>query len=197
MVLIQILQVAICSARMTAPDVDRPALPAFASIRSWLAPDWSPANRHCRLAGDLSTWMFRSWASAIESNGGYANRQRHRRIPKIATCRSMRGQRLRRFIAPNGGVLSPRSFGWCGDFDLAEEVAQEAFAAAVQDWPSRAFQSSRAAWIIQTARHKAIDRTRRKATSCRDHSQPGGHRRDSDGAESDADGGEISDDRFG
>src|SRR5262245_24094132 len=50
-----------------------------------------------------------------------------------------------------------------GDFDVAEEAAQEAFAAAVNDWPASGIPESPRAWIIQTARHKAIDRIRRRA----------------------------------
>src|SRR5215510_11293916 len=49
-----------------------------------------------------------------------------------------------------------------GDFDLAEEVAQEAFAAAVDQWPVTGLPEFPRAWIIQTARHKAIDRIRRR-----------------------------------
>ncbi len=52
-----------------------------------------------------------------------------------------------------------RSFG---DFDLAEETAQEAFAAALDQWRVSGIPESPAAWIIQTARHKAIDRIRRR-----------------------------------
>jgi RNA polymerase sigma-70 factor (ECF subfamily) len=52
-----------------------------------------------------------------------------------------------------------RSFG---DFDLAEEAAQEAFAAAVDQWRDAGVPDSPPAWIIQTARHKAIDRIRRQ-----------------------------------
>lgn len=52
-----------------------------------------------------------------------------------------------------------RSFG---DFDLAEEAAQEAFAAAVDQWRDSGVPDSPPAWIIQTARHKAIDRLRRQ-----------------------------------
>jgi len=52
-----------------------------------------------------------------------------------------------------------RSFG---DFDVAEEAAQDAFAAAVNQWPAEGVPSSPAAWIIQTAKHKAIDRLRRQ-----------------------------------
>jgi RNA polymerase sigma-70 factor (ECF subfamily) len=50
-----------------------------------------------------------------------------------------------------------------GDFDLAEEAAQEAFAAAVDQWRVSGVPESPRAWIIQTARHKAIDRIRRRA----------------------------------
>jgi RNA polymerase sigma-70 factor (ECF subfamily) len=48
------------------------------------------------------------------------------------------------------------------DFDLAEEAAQEAFAVAVDQWPVSGIPDSPRAWIIQTARHKAIDRIRRR-----------------------------------
>jgi RNA polymerase sigma-70 factor, ECF subfamily len=49
------------------------------------------------------------------------------------------------------------------DFDVAEEAAQEAFAAAVDQWPVSGVPALPRAWIIQTARHKAIDRIRRQA----------------------------------
>src|SRR5438552_11472403 len=49
-----------------------------------------------------------------------------------------------------------------GDFDVAEESAQEAFAAAVDQWRVSGVPESPRAWIIQTARHKAIDRIRRR-----------------------------------
>ena len=45
---------------------------------------------------------------------------------------------------------------------MAEEAAQEAFAAAVDQWRASGVPDSRRAWIIQTARHKAIDRIRRQ-----------------------------------
>jgi len=49
-----------------------------------------------------------------------------------------------------------------GDFDLAEECAQEAFAAAVDQWEASGVPEAPRAWVIQTARHKAIDRIRRR-----------------------------------
>jgi RNA polymerase sigma-70 factor (ECF subfamily) len=49
-----------------------------------------------------------------------------------------------------------------GDFDVAEEAAQEAFAVAVHQWRASGVPEFPRAWIIQTARHKAIDRIRRR-----------------------------------
>jgi RNA polymerase sigma-70 factor (ECF subfamily) len=49
-----------------------------------------------------------------------------------------------------------------GDFDAAEEAAQEAFSVAVAEWRRSGVPDSPRAWIIQTARHKAIDRIRRR-----------------------------------
>jgi len=49
-----------------------------------------------------------------------------------------------------------------GDFDLAEESAQEAFAAAVEQWGADGVPEFPRAWIIRTARNKAIDRLRRQ-----------------------------------
>ncbi len=49
-----------------------------------------------------------------------------------------------------------------GDFDLAEDSVQEAFTTAVSQWKNTGVPDSPRAWIIQTARHKAIDRIRRR-----------------------------------
>jgi len=48
-----------------------------------------------------------------------------------------------------------------GDFEVAEEAAQEAFTAAVDQWRSSGVPEFPRAWIVQTARYKAIDRIRR------------------------------------
>ena len=50
-----------------------------------------------------------------------------------------------------------------GDFQVAEDAAQEAFTAAVDQWRTSGVPESPRAWIIQTARHKAIDHIRRRA----------------------------------
>ena len=58
-----------------------------------------------------------------------------------------------------------------GDIDLAEEAVQDAFAAAVQRWPSAGLPPSPAGWIITTARNRAVDRLRREASRAERHIQ--------------------------
>ena len=48
-----------------------------------------------------------------------------------------------------------------GDFDLAEEAVQDAFLVALERWPERGVPENPGAWIVTTARNKAIDRIRR------------------------------------
>ncbi len=52
--------------------------------------------------------------------------------------------------------------GFLGDFDLAEEAAQEAFAIAADRWPHDGIPNNPRAWLITTARNKATDRIRRE-----------------------------------
>jgi RNA polymerase sigma-70 factor, ECF subfamily len=49
-----------------------------------------------------------------------------------------------------------------GDFDLAEEAVQEAFIIALERWPSDGLPDNPGAWIVRTARNRAIDRLRRE-----------------------------------
>jgi RNA polymerase sigma-70 factor (ECF subfamily) len=63
------------------------------------------------------------------------------------------------------GRIVAALIGLVGDFDLAEESAQEAFTAAVDQWRVSGVPEFPRAWIIQTARHKAIDRIRSKIRS--------------------------------
>ncbi len=50
-----------------------------------------------------------------------------------------------------------------GDFDVAEEALQDAVAVAVEQWPVAGTPANPASWLVSTARHKAIDRIRRRA----------------------------------
>jgi len=54
--------------------------------------------------------------------------------------------------------------GFLGDFDLAEEAAQEAFAIAAERWPRDGMPTNPSAWLITTARNRAINRIRRDRT---------------------------------
>ncbi|QEC46916.1 RNA polymerase subunit sigma-24 [Baekduia soli] len=54
--------------------------------------------------------------------------------------------------------------GLLGDFDLAEEAAQEAFTIAAERWPRDGVPASPASWLVATGRNRAIDRMRRERT---------------------------------
>jgi RNA polymerase sigma-70 factor (ECF subfamily) len=66
------------------------------------------------------------------------------------------------YRAEAGRILAT-VIGAVGDFDLAEEVVQEAFTAALEQWPSQGSPENPHAWLVATAKHKAIDRLRRRS----------------------------------
>ncbi len=57
--------------------------------------------------------------------------------------------------------------GLLGDFDLAEETAQEAFAVAAERWPLEGIPRNPRAWLTTTARNRAVDRIRREQVLAR------------------------------
>jgi RNA polymerase sigma-70 factor (ECF subfamily) len=65
------------------------------------------------------------------------------------------------FRAEHGRILATL-IRVLGDFDVAEDALQEAFAAALEQWPAAGTPANPVAWLIGTARHKAIDRLRRR-----------------------------------
>lgn len=67
------------------------------------------------------------------------------------------------FRAEWGRVLASL-VGFLGDFDKAEEAAQEAFAIAAQRWPASGVPANPGAWLVTTARNWAIDQIRRERT---------------------------------
>jgi len=77
--------------------------------------------------------------------------------------------------AVNLGTLHRREYGRIlasliravGDFDLAEDALQEAFAAALAQWPAQGPPQHPVAWLLTTARHKAIDQRRRQVLADR------------------------------
>jgi RNA polymerase sigma-70 factor, ECF subfamily len=60
------------------------------------------------------------------------------------------------------GRLVATLVGFCGDVDVAEDAAQEAFAAAARRWPVDGEPDSPRAWLVTTAKHAAVDRLRRE-----------------------------------
>ena len=62
------------------------------------------------------------------------------------------------------GKVLAALIGFLGDFDLAEEATQEAFAIAAERWPRDGIPDSPVAWLVTTARNRAINRIRRDRT---------------------------------
>ena len=65
------------------------------------------------------------------------------------------------FRAEHGRILATL-IRLLGDIDVAEEALQEAFAAALEQWPVAGTPANPVAWLVSTGRHKAIDRLRRR-----------------------------------
>jgi RNA polymerase sigma-70 factor (ECF subfamily) len=61
--------------------------------------------------------------------------------------------------------------GFLGDIDAAEEAVQDAFTAAAARWPSEGLPPNPGAWVVTTARHRAIDRLRRESVRDERHAQ--------------------------
>jgi RNA polymerase sigma-70 factor (ECF subfamily) len=73
-------------------------------------------------------------------------------------------EELDRVFRDEWGRVLAALIGFLGDFDLAEEAAQEAFATAAARWPREGTPSNPRAWLVTTARNRAIDRIRRSRT---------------------------------
>ncbi len=71
---------------------------------------------------------------------------------------------LDRVFREEWGRVLAGLIGFLGDFDLAEEAAQEAFAIAAERWPREGTPDNPRAWLMTTARNRAVDRIRRERT---------------------------------
>src|SRR5208282_1780583 len=69
---------------------------------------------------------------------------------------------IERFYRDEFGRILATLIRVLGDFDLAEDAAQDAFASAVEQWRRDGLPDNPRAWIIGVARHKAIDRIRKQ-----------------------------------
>jgi RNA polymerase sigma-70 factor, ECF subfamily len=71
---------------------------------------------------------------------------------------------LDRVFREEWGRVVASLVGFLGDIELAEDVAQEAFATAAERWPREGDPANPTGWLIATARNRAIDRIRRERT---------------------------------
>ena len=71
---------------------------------------------------------------------------------------------IERVFRQEWGRVLASLVGFLGDFDLAEEATQEAFATAAERWPREGYPNNPGAWLVTTARHRALDRLRRART---------------------------------
>lgn len=69
---------------------------------------------------------------------------------------------IERTFREESGRITASLIRFCGDFDLAEDALQDAFATAMQHWPRDGVPDNAAAWITTTARRKLLDRVRRR-----------------------------------
>jgi RNA polymerase sigma-70 factor (ECF subfamily) len=74
-----------------------------------------------------------------------------------------RNEQLERLFREDRDRILATLIGLLGDFDLAEEMMQEAFVAALDQWPVQGLPQNPRAWLVSAARHKAVDRIRREA----------------------------------
>ena len=74
--------------------------------------------------------------------------------------RGMRREEIEQLFRSEGGRVLATLIRLVGDFELAEEVLQEAFAAALEQWTT--VPDNPRAWLVNVGRHKAIDRIRRQ-----------------------------------
>ena len=70
---------------------------------------------------------------------------------------------LTKVFREEAGRLTAALVRFLGDFDLGEELVQEAVVEALEHWPAEGIPDKPGAWLLTTARRKALDRLRRKA----------------------------------
>src|SRR5262249_9167121 len=113
------------------------------------------------------------------SSGGASSRGRRPSRSKSARSRTrariempdLRVAEIERLFREEHGRRGAGLSRAFGGVDIAEEAVQDAFAAAVQRWPSAGLPPSPAGWIITTARNRAIDRLRREGSRDSRHAQ--------------------------
>ena len=151
-----------------------PACSAAGSSRRPRArrPCASRTARRCSRTARSSTRRSTSAAISCSSWTTSTRRPRSRRgsrrrgwAARSRCGRWWRGSRLlEQVFRDEWGRVLATLVGFLGDFDLAEEAAQEAFAVAAERWPRDGTPPNPGAWLTITARNRAIDRLRRDRT---------------------------------
>src|SRR5689334_18081384 len=106
------------------------------------------------------TWTPRLRSRPGSRPSGPAARSRSGRSSR-RTPRSREPALIEQVFRDEWGRVLACLIGYFGDFDLAEEATAEAFALAAQRWPDAGMPDNPGAWLVTTARHRAIDRLRR------------------------------------
>jgi RNA polymerase sigma-70 factor (ECF subfamily) len=95
---------------------------------------------------------------------GRARLREPARAVSIGSVACIAGALIEQVFREEWGRIVASLIGFFGDFDLAEEAAQEAFAVAAERWPREGTPRNPGAWLTTTARNRAIDRIRRART---------------------------------
>ena len=114
----------------------------------WLPRSPTPAAAPSRSA---RSWIFRAKSP----------------VPHLPTC--PRREPFDDLFRRETGQVLATLIRVLGDFDLAEDALQEAMIAALQSWPASGVPDRPGAWLLTTARRKAIDRLRREAQRDQKH----------------------------
>jgi RNA polymerase sigma-70 factor (ECF subfamily) len=97
------------------------------------------------------------------SNGALPDRHPVQKKIKISRMAQDAAATVESVYRSHWGRIVASLIRLCGDFDLAEEAAQNAFTVAVETWRDTGVPREPRAWLMKTARHKAIDLLRRKS----------------------------------
>src|SRR5213080_4181762 len=100
---------------------------------------------------------------ANRRTGRGASGDRPRRASALIEPQSATDAALTAVFREEAGRLTAALVRALGDFDLAEELVQEALLEAVEHWPAEGIPQKPGAWLLTTARHKAADQFRRRA----------------------------------
>ena len=85
----------------------------------------------------------------------------HGSLTPLATADGTSREAVDRLFREHHGRAVATLIGLLGDFDLAEESLQDAYLVALEKWPVTGLPRNPEAWIVVTARNRAIDRLRR------------------------------------